>query len=346
MKILYLAFTDLDVSINHIYISGLKQNQVEIAAFSSKRPRWRKYWDMWKFYRQNRQGAQAIIVGYDSPELVVFMKLVSGKKIIYNALCSVYERLIISRDLAGAWSIKAFYYWLSDFLACRFADLVMLESVPQIEFFRKFVWLAKRKAFLAYTGVDERNYFFDPAVKKLEQFTVMFRGQFVPESGAEVAVQAAKLLEGQGINFIMHCFGSNFAKLENLIAELKPANFKLVSEFLPFDVLRRQMQECHLNLGQLSVHDRLKRTIPHKAYESLAMKVPYLTARNPGIMSLLKEGETCLAFEPANATELARQILWAKNHPEELARIAENGYRLYETELTSRHLAAKLLKAI
>ena len=168
----------------------------------------------------------------------------------------------------------------------------------------------------------------------------------MPEAGVEYVIKAAKILEGKNIKFIVIGGGILLEKTKELINELKPANLELVTDFMPREKLRETMQKCHLSLGQLSDHDRLSRTIPHKAYESLAMKLPYLTASNAGILELLKSGETCITCEPANAESLAEKIIWAKDNLQELERIAGNGYKLYCNQLVSHVLAKNLLDRI
>jgi glycosyltransferase involved in cell wall biosynthesis len=346
VKILYLSFSDLDHSVNAVYIKGLEANGVEVVKFGSKQPGAKRFLDAANFYFANRKNVKFILVGYDSPGLATWLYIISGKKIVYNALCSVYERLIISRSLASRVSPKAFYYWLLDFLACHMSRLVMVESKHQADFFSKFFKLSKQKLFVARSGVDEIKFQYNPNIKKAEEFTVIFRGRLLPEAGAEYAVKAAKLLEGRGVKIIMHGFGQELPKIQKLIEKLQPNNLQLVTDFLSFEDLQKLMQSAHLSLGQLSDHDRLQRTIPHKAYESLALKIPYLTARNLGVMELLRENETCLVFKPADERDLAAKILWAKEHPEELKRIAENAYQVYQTNLTAKNLAMKFLNSL
>lgn len=346
MKILYLSFTNTRYSSNATYINGLRACGAEVVAYFPPAQNWRKYIQLAKFYRQNRQKVDFIIVGNDCPKLVIWMKIISRRPIVYNALCSVYERLIVSRGLAGRYSLKAFYYWLLDFFASHFSRLVMLESVHQIEYFCRRFFLDRSKTFLAWTGVDEEHIFFEAQTKKNQAFTAVFRGRLLPEAGAEVAVRAAKLLEHSGIKMEMYASGFELSKLQALVGELRPANLRLVADFLPVDELRRRMQVAHLSLGQLSAHPRLERTVPHKAFESLALKVPYLTARNPAVMEILREGETCLAFKPGDARDLAEKILWGKTHPGELQKIAEAGYNLYLEKFTAKKLAGNLIEAL
>lgn len=346
MKILYLSFSNVDHSLNAVYIKGLRQQGVEVVEFFSNRSGFQKFLDVSKFYKSHRESTDWILIGYDSPGLLIWLRLMTREKIVYNALCSVYERLVISRSLVSKVSIKAVYYWLLDFFASRLASLVMLESDHQIAYFQKLFWVKKTKCFRAWTGVDEDKFFYQDGVGKTEQFTVIFRGRLLPEAGTEYVVKAAKSLEDQGIKFFIQGAGQELKKIKDLIAELKPGNLELLADFLPMERVRELMQQSHLSLGQLSDHERLQRTIPHKAYESLVLKLPYLTARNAGILELLREGETCMVCNLADADDLAKKILWAKNHSRDLVEIGNRGYELYRKELRPQILAGKLLERL
>lgn len=346
MKILYISRTRLNYSLNSVYIHGLRQNGVEILRFKMPSGGLGSYLAALSFVRKNKEDSDCLIMGYDSSILAVFLRMFYRKKMIYCAVLPVYERLIISRKLAGRLSLKRLYYWLIDFLAFHFANLTMMESNHQIDRVSKFYFISKDKFIRSWIGVDEDNFFFNSNIQKFPKFTVMFRGALMPEAGAEYVVRAAKILEQEDINFIMLSGGLLLDKIKKLIEETGLNNLELRSDLLSYEELREIMQKCHLSLGQLSDHERLRRTVPHKVYESLALKLPYLTAANAGILELLREGETCITCVSADASSLAEKILWAKNNPEELARMAQNGYQLYQDKLRTDILARNLLEKI
>jgi len=346
VKILYFSFSSLDISSNVVYIQGLRKNGVEVVEFHTKPVGIRKYREILSFYFKNRKNADFLMVGYHSPQIVMILKLFSRKAIVYNALCSVWERMVLSRSLIPRFSIKSLYYWLLDFFATQFSRLVMVETENQLKFFQKYFFLPKNKLFRALTGADETKFFYDPAIQKFPEFTVVFRGRLLPEAGAELIIPAAKQLEDKGVKFLMLASGYDLPKILKTIEEQKPKNLQLISDFLPIEELRKRMLASHLSLGQLSAHPRLERTIPHKAYDSLATKIPYLTARSAGIMELLTEGETCLAFNPGDAGDLAAKILWARDHREEIKEIGEKGWQLFQRELTAKHLAKNFLEEL
>ena len=135
-------------------------------------------------------------------------------------------------------------------------------------------------------------------------------------------------------------------KTKKLINDLAPKNLKHITDYISDDVLRTMMQSCHISLGQLSHHVRLKRTLPHKIYETLSMKLPYLTSANTGVLELLTPNETCMLCNPADERSLADKILWIRDNYPMAEKIAENGYRLYQDKLRSGILAKNLLDKV
>ena len=341
-KILYISRTRLDYSLNSVLIQGLRENNVHVSDIHVQKGVLGLVKAL-SFYRRNSKDADLMIVGYNSQPLAFFLRPFCRKKIIYNAVLSEYERMVISRQLARKLSLKGIYYWLLDLLAVHSVDLILLESNEQANFFNKIFKVSKKKLYRNWIGCDEDKFYYDSSVPKQDVFTVLFRGALMPEAGTEYVVKAAKILENENINFVLIGGGLLLEKTEKLIKELAPKNLKHITDYVPYDALRTMMQSCHISLGQLSHHVRLKRTLPHKAYETLSMKLPYLTSANTGVLELLEPDETCILCSPADERSLADKILWAKDNPQELERIAENGHKLYQEKLRSVILARNLL---
>ncbi len=346
MKIIYLSYTKPDYTLNAVCIKGLLEIDIDVADHHIKSRGVAGFMSALSFYRHNSKNTDIVFVGYDSPALVILLRLFCRKKIVYNAFLSVYERVIVSRKLASRFSIKAIYCWLLDFLAVHFANLTRLESNSQTEYFKKLFKVSGNKLCRGWVGVDEDKFFYDPKTDKFDIFTVLFRGALMPEAGTEYIIKAAKILEDKNIKLIMIGGGTLLGEIQKLLSELKPANIKHVTDYVPYDQLRETMQRCHLSLGQLSNHDRLTRTTPLKMFESLAMKLPYLTAPYKAILELLTPDKTCLVCDPADPEALAEKILWAKNNYSFTERIAENGYRLYQDKLRLKVIAEELIKKI
>src|SRR3989344_9197552 len=104
-KIIYISHTRLDYSLNSVCIKGLKENGVEIAGFHVKN---RGLYGLIKaasFYMRNSNNTDLVMVGYDSPVLVSLFRLFCRKRVVYNAVLSAHERLVVSRGLTSRFSV-------------------------------------------------------------------------------------------------------------------------------------------------------------------------------------------------------------------------------------------------
>mgnify|MGYP001567820266 CR=1 FL=1 len=343
MKICYFNLTTSLPARDAVYLSGLRKNGIEIMNCTDNSPGIKKFLNLYKKHCVLKNSYDFMWVGYSGHILVPFARLLSRKKIVFNSLCSLYEGIIISRVRSSRFSLKAAWIWLIDFLAFRCASVSLVESNEQKKWLMKKFFLRDDKLIVALTGVDDSLFFYEPNIAQPTVFTVLFRGGFLPESGIEYAIEAAKILKDEDIRFEILGRGQMENKVRKMLADFDSKNVEWISQKIEQNELHRLMQECHLSLGQLSDHDRLSRTIPHKAFESLVMKIPYLTARNKGVLELLTENETCFCCNPADARDLASKILEIKNNPALAARIADNAYKLYNEELTPKILAKKVL---
>lgn len=345
MKICYVSLK-LDNPRDQITLRGLKEIGIEVIIIEVKEPGFKKYLTLAREFRSYKEKIDIVMIGYASSVLVIFMRLLTRKKIIYNALATFYDSMIVSRYGGKLLSISSGWYYFIDFLAFRLATHSFLECQAQKDLVVKVFKINPKKILVHFVGTDDTQFCFDPAVKKLDRFTVVFRGMFLPEAGADVAIRAAKELEQKDIQVRIIGRGLLSKEIGKLANELKPKNLELITTRLPIEALRQKMAECHLSLGQLANHPRVHTTIPHKVFESMAMKLPYLTGENKGVMEIIKNGETCFTVTPGDYHALARKILELKENPTELNRVAENAYQLYRREFTPKILAQKIIEIL
>jgi glycosyltransferase involved in cell wall biosynthesis len=287
-----------------------------------------------------------MIVGFPGYIIVPFAKLISKKPVIFDALCSFYETQIVSRDAYRGNIFRIPYVRMVDWLATRCADLILVESESQKKYFIESLGVKERKIEVLYTGVNDETFHLDYSVKKLERFTVLFRGRITNEAGATIVIEAAKLLEDQDVDFLIigYGFGRPIDEFLAIMNRLQPKNVRFINKHLPIDQLRTQMLQCHVSLGQFADNERLKRTIPHKAFESLAMRLPYITSRVEGHKEFLVNEKNCLLVGLANPRDLADKILRLKQDPVLMDKLAREGYELYKQSASPRVLGKRLVE--
>ncbi|TSC54574.1 MAG: group 1 glycosyl transferase [Parcubacteria group bacterium LiPW_30] len=343
MKFLYINTGNKYAPDKHL-IDGLRENSHEVFELIENGHGISKYVYFINRFLKNKNQFDVIIIGYGLPFLIPVIRLLSIKKLIFNAISSQYEANIISRNIAKNFSFTGIRWFLVDLISFHLSSKVLLESNAQVSFVNKKFFVPKNKLILGRMGVDEEIFFRDQSIQKNKDFTVLFRGRFLPESGILTVIETAKKLEDKKIKFLVIGHGFMYREVNALIAKLKPTNLKILSERLSEDELRKMMLSCHISLGQLADHPRLIRTLPAKLYESLALGLPYLTGRNAGVLEVLTENNNCIAVEPGNSLELAEKITYLQDNPEILSNIGENGYNLYLKEFTSKKLAKDFIR--
>lgn len=341
MNFCYLNTENIYPQDRHL-IDGLRQLNHKVTELHEKGGL-RGAWSLAKKLKEIDLKDTSIIVGFTSPLFVLSAFVRNPRKIIFNAVLSQYEANIISRGEHSPFSFPAIKWWLIDFVSFHLSWKILLESDAQVDFIHRRFFVSKRKLIRSFSGLDESQFFFDPAIPKKPHFTVLFRGRFLPESGILTVIETAKKLENAEVDFLVIGHGFLYREVNALLAKLSPKNLTMMTERLPFETLRPLMLSCHISLGQLATHPRLDRTLPCKLFETLALKLPYLTGRNKAVFEILEENVTCFAVQPGNSDDLAQKILALKNDPSLCEKVASAGYALYQQKLTSKILTADVL---
>lgn len=342
MRICYINFS-LDNARDQITLKSLRASGVIVTEISDKTPGLKKYFNILRHYRDKGRDSDVIMIGYAGSILVICLKLLTRKKVIYNTLATFFDSMIISRMGGNVFSLKSLWYYMVDFAAFHLADRSFLECEAQKSMVVKLFRVRSSKISVQFVGTNEEEFYFDASIPKREQFTVVFRGMFLPEAGVDIVIRAAKELEQEKVHVRVIGRGLLLPEIERLAKELSPSNLELITERLPIEELRRSMLECHLSLGQLADHPRVHTTVPHKVFESLNMKLPYLTGANRGVMEFLTDTETCFTVQPGNYRALAQKILELRDRPDVIACVSENAYQLYQREFARQVLGNKIL---
>lgn len=324
-----------------VYLEGMKKRGVRVVTCVDASGGVRKLWRLAGKHRALRNGYDLLWVGYSSALVAPLARLLTRKKIVYNALNSWYETAVTDRAMYRPFSPRAVFVWCVDFLAFHLASLSLVESEAQKEYIARMFRVSRAKLAVVYTGADESIFHPDPAVKKAGTFTAIFRGMFLPATGVEYVLEAAKLLKDEGIDFIIIGWGGIQEHLKKTIEREKLARLRLITTFLPPDELRNLLLSSHVMLGQFGDHERLERTIQHKTFEALALGMPYITRGSKSNRELLTGGENCIFVPPADPSSIAEAILRLKNNPALREKLARGAGKIYKEKLRNDLLAEK-----
>lgn len=356
--VLYFGIFDKEFSRNKVYSEGLVKNGINVIFCTDQTKGLIKYLILFKKLFSLRNSYDAMIVGYPGYIVVPFARIFSiiisvlsiskQKPIFFDAMCSFYEAQIISRDAYRGIPLRIQYVKAIDWISTRCADKVFVESNPQKEYFVNTLGVRDDKVVVVYTGVDEDKFSNRMEVAKSKDFTVLFRGRITKEAGLKYVLEAIEILRNEDIKFLIIGFGWGKAveEFNSLLSKMKTNNLVYISKHLPNDELNNLMLSCNVSLGQFGDDERLKRTIPHKAYESLVLGLPYITSRSEGVLDIFRDRVNCIMVHGTDSKDLALKIIELKNSPALVNELISNGKKLYQESLSADKIVKPIIKLL
>ncbi len=336
-KLLFLSYESSLYSRTGVYFSGLSGGDIRyikipkgvLNSISSLRLiSSNQYFDKHK-----------IVVMSPSHLLVILSRIILRKAIIFDAGWSLSESTKTQKP-----GVHSFYQLLKslliDFLSFHSAKQVILESPEQIKYISRNFGVKKSKLNFIYTGFNEiefSKYQFSTRDSKNGNFHVLFRGKMNNEAGFETLAKVTRILENKPIKFHIQTnapiekfdFSGSTATTSHYISPLEISHLYLNAD---------------LCLGQFSKKSRLKRTIPHKAFESLYFGKCYLSLKSPPIVNLMNNHEIAILIEHPDPEKIAEKIEFLSNNRSVVEKIGSNAFNFYKINLNQEVLTGQFLK--
>lgn len=275
---------------------------------------------------------------YD-PELLPFALALKrkGKRVIFDSR-EYYSLLLRSKHYLPCAKIVAWLYERFERYVMRRIDAVVFPAMREGK--DPFEGVSRRTVFVANYAMKEELYsWFRPCEKGAP--TACFVGVMTPDRGAENMVLAA---EKAGVKLI-------------LVGEFQPEAYAEAIRSLPAwwnvdfrGVLDRQQvaevyQQATMGLcvvpngGQYNIVD----TFNMKVYDYMAMGLPVVLSDSPYARRVMERYEFGVLVDPADIDQIAEAVRYLADHPEEAARMGQNGRRAVAEAFNWETQAGKLL---
>jgi glycosyltransferase involved in cell wall biosynthesis len=160
----------------------------------------------------------------------------------------------------------------------------------------------------------------------------VFVGRLSAEKGIEVLINAWKdspvglqLMGGGQLSEALHAAASPAVHVRGFVSDPELANAMRSAQFL---VLPSLVYEG----------------FPMVIAEAFAAGLPIIASRLGAMAELVREGETGLHFNPADAADLAAKVRWAATHPEVMHQMSINARATYERYYTPQANYVRLME--
>lgn len=325
---------------------GLKENSVEVLECQTRQRGLKKYLELYQQHKKIKNKYNILIVMMGGQTLVWLAKLLSTKKIIFDAFTSLYLTNIEDRKNCSAKSFKAWHYKFLDWLPCKLADKVLLDTYAQIDYFSQNYKIKKNEFIKLPTSADDKIFYPQKAEKKDNKFIVHWHGHIVPFHSVATIIQAAKILKNKlDIEFqIITRFNSQYEEIKKLTDDLKLQNIKFYPE-TDYKGLAKYINQADVCLGVFGNNKKAQVVIPNKIIEATACAKPVITGRQEVLSELFIGKENILMINPQDPQDLADKIWELENNSELRQRISNKAYQLY-LNTRPKFIVKNLLKKI
>ena len=158
-----------------------------------------------------------------------------------------------------------------------------------------------------------------------EKLVVMYSGNIGLSQNLDQVLDAAKLLEGEPVEFLIAGDGAHKAKIAGRIRDEAIANVRLLP-YQPKSRLGDALRAADVHLITLK-RGLSGYIVPSKLYGILAVGRPYIAAVDAGgdIAAITDEHDCGIRVEPDSAPQLAEAVRWCLGNRRELAAMGERG---------------------
>lgn len=319
MRVVYWGTYDTGKPRNRIILKGLRENNIEIIECHSEIWRgvedksqlkgfWQRLQKLFRWflcypsliYRYLRLPAHdAVLIGYlgqiDVLVLFPFARL-RGVPVVWDAFLSLYDSVVWDRKIISPYNPLAFVLYIIEWLACRAADRVVLDTFAQENYFKEMFRvksLEKMQHVLVGAEIERfapKNASWSNLKASSDPFTILFYGQFIPLHGIEFIIRAAKLTENTKCQWILIGKGQESEAIKQLCLNLQIKNIHQI-DWVPYEKLVESIHNADVGLGIFGNTDKAKRVIPNKVFQLLAAGCPIITGDTPAARELLVPSE-------------------------------------------------------
>lgn len=244
---------------------------------------------VWRYLRAPDH--DAVVVGYlgqlDVLVLWPFAKL-RGKPVVWDAFLSLYDTMIRDRAQGREGGLLARLVFAWEWLACRAADRVVLDTAAHADLFRRLYHLPDERLAHVLVGAETAKFPVLPLnpPKPDGRLRVLFYGQFTPLHGIDTIVGAAQRAGDRPIDWVLIGKGQESGRIEAMLKAQPVPSLRWI-DWVDYEALIDRIAEADICLGIFSQGDKAANVIPNKVFQILSAGRPLVTRDSPAIRELL-----------------------------------------------------------
>lgn len=260
-----------------------------------------------------------------------------GVKVLFDPMISAWDKKVLEQRKWRADEPRAQRLHAHETVLMNAPDMVTWDTSCHLEFCARTFNVPRERLRVLLTGTDESV--FRPQAAELPAggpFRVLYHGAYLPLHGTEYIVEAARMTEGEGIQWDFLGWGAYKAATEAKAAGI--SNIRFLDK-VPYVDVPKVICAHDVVLGVFGTTEKASRVIGNKVYECMACARPTV---NEFCTGYPPEAKACLAITfvpPGDARAIADAVRayrddWANR----------DAYFAAARDFFERHLSMRVIK--
>jgi glycosyltransferase involved in cell wall biosynthesis len=248
----------------------------------------------------------AVLVGYlgqlDVLVLWPFARL-RRVPVIWDAFLSLHDTVVEDRKLVSPRHPLARFLFAWEWLACRAAARVILDTRAHAAHFVRTFHLPPERVGAVFVGAEPEVFPPMPIGSRAGAIRVLFYGQLIPLHGVETILRAARAAREEDFEWTLIGQGQEEDLVRRMLAEEPLERLRWIP-WVPYEDLARRIHDADVCLGIFGAGGKAARVIPNKVFQAVSANRPLITRDSPAIRELLAEGPGVYLVPPADPDAL------------------------------------------
>ncbi|MDP5029819.1 glycosyltransferase [Paraglaciecola sp.] len=211
-----------------------------------------------------------------------------GTPIVWDGFLSLYNTVVEDRKLVSRYNPLAWGLYCWEWLACKAADIIILDTKAHGDYFTSKFNLPDGKVKSVFVGAEPESF---PPVKsndslKVATPSILFYGQFIPLHGIETIIQAARLAKNDNLSWTVIGTGQEKDKIQKLIDDEPLPQLNWIP-WIEYKNLIKKIHDADICLGIFGKTEKAARVIPNKVFQLITAGMPIITMDSPAIRELV-----------------------------------------------------------
>lgn len=229
-----------------------------------------------------------------------------GVKVLFDPMISAWDKKVLEQRKWRADEPRAKRLLARETALMNAPDMVTWDTSCHLEFCARTFGVPRERLRVLLTGTDESV--FRPQAAELPAggpFRVLYHGAYLPLHGTEYIVEAARLTEGEGIQWDFLGWGAYKAATEAKAAGI--SNIRFLDK-VPYVDVPKVICAHDVVLGVFGTTEKASRVIGNKVYECMACARPTVNEFCTGYPPEAKDCRAITFVPPGDAKAIADAV--------------------------------------